>query len=216
MPANLGTGPPRQTAHEFVRETLRHAILNGSLKGGTRLVQADLAQELKVSTTPVREALRDLDAEGLIRLDAHRGGVVLELSSDELKEIYDLRLLLETSAIRLSAQRITDEYLDKAEEIHRQMEAAPHSASWVALNRKFHLTLYEAAQSPRLLSILTGLLDASVIYVSTRVEASPDLRTQAGRDHAHLIAMLRARDADGAEEAIKQHLGIPGSMLDLN
>ncbi len=69
--------------------------------------------------------------------------------------------------------------------------------------------------SPRLLAILTTLLDASVIYVSASVEASPDLRTRAGDDHANLIETLRQRDADGAEAAIKQHLGIPGGLLDL-
>lgn len=77
------------------------------------------------------------------------------------------------------------------------------------------MTRYEAAQSPKLLAILTTLLDASVIYVSASAEASPDLRTRASDDHANLIETLRQRDADGAEAAIKQHLDTPGWLLDL-
>ena len=73
----------RQTAHEFVRSVLRRAILSGELAGGTRLVQAELAAVLEVSTTPVREALRELASEGLVRFDPHRGAVVQELSGEE-------------------------------------------------------------------------------------------------------------------------------------
>ena len=196
-----------------MRETLRQAILNGDLKGGSRLVQADLARELDVSTTPVREALRDLDAEGLIRLDAHRGGIVHELSQEELAEIYGLRAILEVEAMRRASSRITPEQLTIAESIHEQMLAAPHSASWVMLNRDFHLAIYEAADSPKLLSILTSLLDASVHYVSANIQGTPEVRKIAGNDHAQILKFLRQGDSDKAEAAIKHHLEISGSML---
>jgi DNA-binding GntR family transcriptional regulator len=75
---------PRRTAHEYVRNSLREGILRGSLVGGTRLVQSEIASELEVSTTPVREALRDLATEGLVQLDAHRGAVVLQLGGPRL------------------------------------------------------------------------------------------------------------------------------------
>ena len=81
----------RQTAHEYVREVLRRAILSGDIPVGSRLVQAELATTLEVSTTPVREALRDLASEGLIQFDPHRGAVVSELSGEELQEIYEIR-----------------------------------------------------------------------------------------------------------------------------
>lgn len=211
--SGLRRQPHRQTAHEFVRETLRRAILNGDLKGGTRLVQADLAKELNVSTTPVREALRDLDAEGLIELDAHRGGIVRQLSMEELEEIYGLRILLEVEAMCRACERMTPELLAKAERIHGKMMEAPESDSWVTLNREFHLTLYEAADSPRLLSILGGLLDASVIYVSANLQSKPEVRARAAEDHAHMIEVLREGDVGAAEAAIRQHLEIPKSML---
>ena len=85
--ASIATTGGRRTAHEFVKDSLRRAILRGDLSGGSRLIQADLATMLNVSTTPVREALRDLATEGFITLDRHRGGVVRELNWSEMEEI---------------------------------------------------------------------------------------------------------------------------------
>lgn len=206
----------RQTAHEFVRETLRQAILSGSVPGGTRLVQADLAEQLEVSTTPVREALRDLASEGLIQFDPHRGGIVHEISNEELQEVYDLRMLLEVEAMRLAAERITPQHLLKAQVIHERMLADPWSPGWVTLNRDFHLTIYEAAGSPRLLAILRGLLDASVMYVSAAALEVPDLRTRANNDHAEILEALESHDAARAVAHIEEHMNIPRSVLNLD
>ena len=107
------------------------AILNGQLAGGTRLVQSELAKQLDVSTTPVREALRDLASEGLILIDPHRGGVVNELGEAEVNEVYQIRLRLEPYALELAMDQVTDEGLSRAAEMHEAMSAAPDSASWV-------------------------------------------------------------------------------------
>ena len=99
--ASIANTGGRRTAHEFVKDSLRRAILRGDLSGGARLIQADLAAMLNVSTTPVREALRDLATEGLITLDRHRGGVVRELNWLELmEEIRLIRQQLEPLAVR--------------------------------------------------------------------------------------------------------------------
>jgi DNA-binding GntR family transcriptional regulator len=208
-----GQARPRQTAHEFVRETLRHAILSGELTGGTRLVQAELAEMLQVSTTPVREALRDLAAEGLIRLDAHRGGVVHEATTDELVEIYDIRRVLEPAAIRLAVPKISDEEIDRVQALHEEVVADPDSAEFVDYNREFHLSIYDAAGSPRLATILKGLLDASVVYVSASVHLRPDLRDRAMHDHGEILEALRARDEERAAAAILSHITIPQSFF---
>lgn len=206
----------RQTAHEFVRETLRHAILNGDLPGGTRLVQAELAEKLDVSTTPVREALRDLAATGLIQFDPHRGGVVSEVAPRELEEIYDIRMLLEVHAMRLAAKNLNQDTIDRARAIHEKMLVVSDFADWVMLNRDFHLTIYEAADSPRLLEILQGLLDTSTMYVSAAWQAVPRIREQATLDHADILEKLVAGDADGAVKAIESHMAIPRSVLKLD
>lgn len=205
----------RQTTHEQVRETLRQEILTGQLPGGTRLVQAEIAANLDVSITPVREALRDLANEQMIHLDPHRGGIVHELTDSELQEILDLRVLLEPEAMRRAAERITPDQLEEAEAIHEEMLEAIESFSWVMLNRRFHFTIYEATGLPRLLSILRGLLDASVMYVNATDEYMPEHRERAGNEHAAMLKLLRDRDGDGAAAAIKGHIQIPREILQL-
>jgi DNA-binding GntR family transcriptional regulator len=210
-------GKSRQTAHEVVRETLRQAILLGELKPGTRLVQAEVAEQLAVSTTPVREALRDLAAEGLIELDAHRGGTVLSLTVEEMEEIYDIRLILEVEAMRRAVDRLTPEQIDRAEAIHTEMmESAPQSQKWVTMNRDFHMTIYAAADSPRLIEMVRSLIDSSMVYLSATWQTLPDLRERAGHDHGEIIEALRARDTDAAVEHIRRHLSIPRSVLQLD
>ncbi len=206
----------RVTAHEFVRETLREGILNGTLPGGTRLVQANLAAQLQVSTTPIREALRDLASEGQIELDAHRGATVHQISNDELEEIYELRMMLEVMAMRRAAERITPKQLERVRTVFDAMQAAPQSANWVMLNRDFHMTIYEAANSPRLLGILRTLLDTSVMYVSAALESAPNIREQAGIDHKNIVEVLVQHDVEGAVRAIQDHLNIPRSILHLD
>lgn len=198
----------RQTAHEFVRNVLRRAILSGELRGGTRLVQADLASMLEVSTTPVREALRDLASEGLIRFDPHRGAVVQELSGDELREIYMIREILEPFALRLAVPKVTPELLERLRELHEKMASEPHSADWVDANRNFHLAIYEAAGHPRLSALIKGLEDASVMYIGASLKDVEGLRETAVHDHGEILAALENGDADAAVEAVLTHLGL--------
>ena len=207
-------GSARWTAHEYVREVLRRAILNGELEGGTRLVQAELASSLDVSTTPVREALRDLASEGLIRFDPHRGAVVSELDAVELEELYAIRLLLEPHAMRQAVARMTDEIVGRLRELHQRMADETLSASFVDLNRSFHMATYEAAVSPRLVGIIRGLEDAAVMYIGASLKTVPGLRDAAVHDHAQILTALEARDADAAEAAIRRHLTLPLRALE--
>jgi len=200
--------PNRQTAHEFVRSILRRAILNGELAGGTRLVQAELAAVLEVSTTPVREALRDLATEGLINFDPHRGAVVQELSGEELHEIYEIRLLLEPLALRQAVPKITESLLEQLRRLHKKMLDEPHSAEWVDYNRIFHMAVIEAAASPRLAAIIRGLQDASVMYIGASLKHVPGLRDDANRDHAAILDALERRDPDAAIAAVSTHLTV--------
>lgn len=205
-PAVGGPSGRGQTAHVFARETIRVAILNGQLRGGARLVQSDLASQLQVSTTPVREALRDLASEGLIRIDPHRGGVVCELDADDLKEVYEIRLHLEPLVLQLAMAGMTNEVLDHAAELHDAMNAAPDSAAWVQLNRDFHMALYEVANRPRLLSMVRSLQDASVMAVSARLRRDPDQRRTANAEHGQLLEAMRDRDLETAKSVIHEHL----------
>ena len=202
-------GMTRQTAHEYVREMLRRAILNGELASGSRLVQAEIAANLEVSTTPVREALRDLASEGLIRFDPHRGAVVTELSSQELDDIYEIRRLLEPQAMRQAVPNITDKTIATLRKLHERMEAEPQSAEFVDLNRTFHMAIYEAGASSRMVQIIRALEDAAVMYIGASLGAVPGLRDQANHDHTEILEAIERRDVDAAVESIQHHLQLP-------
>lgn len=203
----------RRTVHNYVLETLRRAILDGQLTGGTRLVQSEIAEALDVSTTPVREALRDLAAEGLIRLDAHRGGVVQELSLSELREIYELRVLLEPEALRRAWPHVTDDIVDEIAELHERMNSAQSPSDWIELNNAFHGKILELAPSPRLLLILDSLVAPWVMYVSASMATDPENQKRAAEGHDHIVAALRERDLDQAIAASIEHLGITWRTL---
>jgi DNA-binding GntR family transcriptional regulator len=203
---SLRTAKERLTAHEIVRETLRHAILSGELPGGTRLVQAELAAQLKVSTTPVREALRDLASDQLIRFHPHRGAVVHELDMEELREIYEIRKALEPLAIRLAASRISKKQLKEAFELQAHMEKETDPGAWVEDNWRFHALIESAAQSPRLAAFVKSLQDSAALYVAHAIHLDPGRIKKGNADHRSILAALRAGDADVAAEVLRRHL----------
>ncbi len=200
-----GVAGPRRTAHEFVKDTLRHAILSGQIARGTVLVQTTLAQQLRVSTTPVREALRDLAAEGLVKLDAHRSAIVQPGSLDEMEEVYSLRILLEPYAARRACDNITEQQLSEARATHERMLATRDEDEWVMLNAVFHQTLVDSAGSPRLSAILKGLRDSALVYVGMRVRGQAMINT-ANREHEAILDAFARRDKDAAAAAILNHL----------
>lgn len=197
----------RETAHVFVRETIRMGILNGLLPGGFRLVQSDLATQLEVSTTPVREALRDLASEGLIQIDPHRGGIVCHLDRKDVEEIYLIRQYLEPLAIELAAPNLTADDIEQARAMHEAMSLAPDSAAWVELNRKFHMTLCTPCDRPRLLATLQKLQDASVTAVSSNIRVAP-FRRQANLEHGQLVDALEAGDVEKATAVMLEHITV--------
>jgi DNA-binding GntR family transcriptional regulator len=202
----------RRTAHEFVKESLRRAILRGDLSGGARLIQSDLATTLHVSTTPVREALRDLATEGLITLDRHRGGVVRELNWSEMEEIRLIRQQLEPLAVRLVIEHITDGELEEADRLRQRMAKERDLGNWVELNTQFHLVFHESTGVSRLASILKGFEESSAIYVAQAQRWHPEIRRRADDEHQALIEALRAQDAKRAAAVMRGHAAMPIEM----
>jgi DNA-binding GntR family transcriptional regulator len=205
-PPEEGFATTRQTAHEFVRGVLRRAILNGELASGSRLVQAELAAMLDVSTTPVREALRDLATEGLVQFDPHRGAIVSELSSEDVHDIYEIRRVLEPLAMRQAVPKVSDALLARLRRLHKGMIDEPHSVDWVDRNRVFHMAVYETAASPRLAAIIRNLQDASVMYIGASLKHKPGLREEANHGHAEILEALENRDVEAAVKALDEHL----------
>lgn len=200
---------PRGTAHVYVRETLRQDILNGTLSGGTRLAQSDIAKQLGVSTTPVREALRDLASEGLVTIDPHRGGFVLEMSRSDVTEVYEIRQQLEPLALRMAMPLLDDSVIERLDELNQEMSATSSLATWVELNRDFHMTMYSAADRPRLVTMIASLQDASVMAVSARLAHTSGVREEANHEHDELVELIRRGDEDGAVALLQDHLARP-------
>jgi DNA-binding GntR family transcriptional regulator len=203
---SLEVARPRVTAHELVLDTLRRSILGGVLPGGTRLVQADIASQLAVSTTPVREALRDLATEGLVVFRPHVGAVVRDLNLDELVELYDIRKSLEPLAIRRAAAQISDDELAATAELATEMERETDPAAWAELNRKFHALLEDAAQAPFIKSVLKSVQDIAAIYVAHSLIGQPSRILSGNSEHRALLDALGRRDGDAAASLLVEHL----------
>ena len=196
----------RRTAHQLVRDTLRQAILTGQVPGGERLVQADLARQMRVSTTPVREALRDLAAEGLIRLDAHRGAIVHSPSHAELEEIYRLRQLLEPELVARAIAHITDDELAEATEILDLADKEKDPVAWIDLNQRFHRLFNRAARSPRLATIVESLQDSATLYILVALTRGTRDVVEANNQHRRILQAVRSGDVKAAREAILAHI----------
>jgi DNA-binding GntR family transcriptional regulator len=197
-----------RTAHEYVKDSLRQAILRGTIPGGSRLVQKDVARDLQVSTTPVREALRDLATEGLIRLDPHRGAIVHRLSYEETREVHDICKLLEPEAMKQAARVVTETTLAQAEALADQMVAETDPGRWADLNRQFHGVLIQDINSKYLLDILRTLRDTAAMYVGVAIQERAGQMDDANHDHREFIDVLRAGNAKRAAELSRKHLDL--------
>jgi DNA-binding GntR family transcriptional regulator len=202
------TARPR-TATEYVADSLRRSILNGDLEGGTRLSLADIASNFDVSTTPVREALRELAFDGLVRLDSYRGGTVTAVTKEEVEEIVRIRQVLEPMAVREAVEGMTPQILEEASAILAEMAASDSWDVWVQGNRAFHRKIYAASSSQRLVSLIKNLQDTQVVFVSATLRKSPLLKETATRDHNEMIEALIAKDAERLVEVTVRHLTIP-------
>lgn len=207
MPLRTFAPAPRsRTAHEYVRETLRAAVLDGTLASGERLAQTELAEKLGVSTTPVREALRDLATEGLVVFDPHRGALVRSLDIGEVRELYELRMTLEPIMVRRVIDGITPEQLARADALQKRMEEPCEMSIWVTLNRDFHAVFNEVDAGSRLASILSGLRDSATPYVALSLAAHPPQVAQANKEHAELVRLYRDHSVDQVVEMTIVHL----------
>ena len=209
LDSSLGGRLRPRTATDYVSEALRRSILNGELAAGTRLALTDVASLFDVSTTPVREALRELSFEGLVRLDSYRGGEVTAVTRREVEEIVRIRQVLEPMAIQEAIEGMTLEILGEAEAILEVMAASDAWDVWVHGNRAFHQKIYEASSSRRLVGLINSLQDTTVVFVSATLRRSPILKETATTDHLAMLEAARAGDAGRLTEVTLRHLTIP-------
>lgn len=206
----------RITAVDLVRDALRAAILRGDLSGGSRLVQTEIANQLSVSTTPVREAMRDLASEGLITLDSHRIGTVRKPDWDEMVEITAIRRALEDFAIAKAMANITSSQLDAAKALAEDLSREDDLGSWVQKNSQFHSIFHQATGTKRLGTMLQALEEAGGLFVAQAQRLHPEIRRRAIADHFALLEAYEAQDLDRAVEIQLAHIGLPLEGAELN
>jgi DNA-binding GntR family transcriptional regulator len=186
---------------DIVCAMLRELIITGELGAGEPLRQRDLATRFGVSQTPVREALRRLESEGLIVNDPHRGATVTG-SADTIEDNSQIRAVLEPFGARLAARSVTEQQLDRLRSLNNQMLALPDGDErYGALNREFHFAIYEAAASPVLLSMMRLLWQA--MPVGPKVTRP---HHESAEQHQALIEALAARDEDRASQITQSHI----------
>jgi DNA-binding GntR family transcriptional regulator len=205
----------RKTVVDLTVEELRKRILRGEYAEGSALRQDALATDLGVSRIPVREALRQLEVEGLVTFSPHAGAVVSTLSLDEIAELFELRAMLEADLMRRAVPGLTSDDLDRAKTI---LEAYDHAfvtgqvSEWGALNWEFHATLLSAANRQRTLNLLSMLHNQGDVYTRMQLALTHG-ESRASQEHAAILRAAAQRDAALASQLLKTHVEAAGRSL---
>jgi DNA-binding GntR family transcriptional regulator len=189
-------------------EVIREAIIDGRLEPGRRLKEEELARELGISRTPIREALLMLQAEGLVDAIPNRGAMVRVHNADDLEDLYQLRALLEGYAARRAGTRITDDQVAELSASCDRFDALDSETELRELVREnmvFHSTILEIAGSSRLAAMVRRVIELPLVYRSY-IWYSPDQKRISGHYHRQIVTALTSRDAERAELIMKEHV----------
>ncbi|MFP4482128.1 MAG: GntR family transcriptional regulator [Thermovirgaceae bacterium] len=189
----------------FVVNVLREAILRGIFKCGKILRQGEIAAEMGVSHTPVREAIRQLEAEGFVAIIPNRGAMVTGLTVDDAREVFSIRKLLESEALRRALPGLDEKTLRKCEYINMEIGDEQDVHTWCGLNWDFHKSLYAPAESPRLLQMIQNLHSNVDRYLRLYLEVE-DYRSIGVREHGLILDACRNKDESAAIRALELHL----------
>nr|WP_301294757.1 GntR family transcriptional regulator [Pseudomonas sp. S3E17] len=200
------TGPiPAHLARSVIEETLRNAILDGRLPCGTAMRQQELASLFGVSRMPVREALRQLEAQSLLHVVTHKGAVVAPLIEDNSAETYELRMLLESEALRLSIPLLTEADITEADTLICALEQEKDYTEIGRLNRLFHMTLYGKAPNQRLLKLVEHGLNEEERFLRFNLEAM-GLGETSQEDHRELLNLVTQKKVEESILTLRNHL----------
>ncbi|WP_186399561.1 GntR family transcriptional regulator [Stappia sp. P2PMeth1] len=195
----------RKTTSAQVVDRLRERILSGDLPEGAQLRQEKLASELGVSRVPVREALHQLEAEGLVTLVTHKGAVVSGLSVDDLEETYEIRAQLEGWLLEQAMPILSERDYARAEALVAEMESDLRDESWSDLNWRFHATLYAPANRPRTLELVHKLYRNAYRHFPLPIRLTGG-RERMSREHRMLVELCRKGDVAAAREHLTTHI----------
>lgn len=193
---------------DVVFNTLRQAILRGELKPGERLLEIHLANKLGVSRTPIREAIRKLELEGLVLMIPRKGAVVAEITEKSLRDVLEVRRALEELAMKLACEKILDEEIEELKAASKEFENALKTGDvtvYAEADVKFHDIIYRTTDNQRLIQLLYNLREQMYRY---RVEylKREDSHETLLAEHQYIIETLEKRDAKEAVKAVCEHI----------
>ena len=193
---------------EVVFNTLRQAILKGELEPGERLMEIQLAERLGVSRTPIREAIRKLELEGLVLMIPRKGAEVAKISEKSLRDVLELRRSLEELAIELACQRMTEEEIDELEDAQRAFRKAVDSKDVMLMaetDEKYHEIIYQGTKNSRLVQILNNLREQMYRYRLEYIKDA-DKRQILLIEHDNILKAVRNRKVAEAKAAMREHI----------
>jgi DNA-binding GntR family transcriptional regulator len=195
---------PFRTVGEMAYEMIREGILTGVFRPGERLRQDQLAEAIGVSRIPVRSALQKLESQGLITFQPNHGAVVNSLTIDEVREIYEIRAVLEVHALRKSMRAMTPERLERIERLAYSLNDVEGAEEFLQRRTDFYRELYDRRRQPQLVALIERLREEVARY---SVEHKVDyVRRPGERDHTEVLAFLRSGDVEGAVHWLQDHL----------
>ena len=195
----------KQSAPDLVRDQLRQAIHAGEFQPGEQLRQEELADRFGTSRIPVREALRQLQTEGLVTLERNRGAVVAALSLQEVLEMLDIRIALECRALFLAVPNMIDIDFDAAAKILKSYDKEPRPQKWGEMNWRFHEALYLPCNRGKLLAMIEANYGHVSRFVRTQVSMASG-KEKPQKDHYEILAACRGGDARKATNLLEQHI----------
>lgn len=197
------------TIAQSVASQIREQILKREISGGDPLRQEAIAKSFGISIIPVREALRQLESEGLVELKTHRGAVATELTLDKALEWIHLRRLIETDLLGLALDHITEEHLSQAARVLEKFNLALHNRMqmerWTRFNWEFHSALYAPANRPETMKLLESLHNKCDRYIRLQLLSSDHI-DRAQKEHGELIELCRKRRKRAAKTLLLQHI----------
>ncbi|WP_227763956.1 GntR family transcriptional regulator [Zhaonella formicivorans] len=202
---------------EIVFETMREAIISGQLKPGERLMEVQLAEEMGVSRTPVREAIRKLELEGFVVMVPRKGAYVADISTKDIADVFEIRAALEALAAGLAAERITDEELEELQRILVKVSKSAEShdlENLIQVDTEFHDVLYKASRNERLVQIISNLREQIQRFRSTTL-AAPGRMKDALEEHKKIVDAISERNVALAAQLAQEHIeNAENSMLE--
>ena len=198
--------PEYASRSELAYQKLRQAMEAGELKPGQRVMEVEVAEWLKVSRTPVRDALRRLESEGMLEMEPRNGLVVASISRQAMLELYVMREVLEATAAKLCARNASDiEVLELSELVKREAKLADDLEALVRHNRQFHEAVHRGAHNRYLEKSLSAVNDSMWLLGKSQM-LIPQRAAESVREHAELFAAIERRDADEAEALARRHV----------